>query len=1256
MCYLPSIRSSLCSQSCAPQAQIGRVQSGFTLVITLVLMAFLVLLLLALAAFLRIDSQNASRSLEQLQARSYAQLALMVAIGELQESAGPDQRTTATADLAARNLLGDRIDTGNMPANNDPLGDGTRGLTPVREGTRYWTGVWENRNTPADAFTKRPSPALVNWLVSGNGGGNTGDAVFTPATKVDWSSLANFRLTISDNTPGILMVGNGTVGTEDQSDTVLKNFGFQSPTPSDIESYRERFVVAPAVPIRQTRNGEEITVGSYAFWVGDEGVKARVNLPDPLENTSDAAAQRLRARVAQRIAGELATAAEEPQPATSPGSELSGSPGFKYDDYPFPGNRSTDEAVARLPWVISIPNFELLRKPAALENDPQRLQRRFHSITMNSRGVLSDSLSGGLKQDLNFALNNPGVFDDIAASGRILPASVSPATGPNWSTLRDFHELATRTTAAINLDSLAPGPASPASLIAEIRLLFKLFPNRPTGGSPATWHIRTSVLVGIANPYTVALNTSGLHLVFDRLGRDYSTPPSYFDFGANRSWGNWWIWALDKDQYDTINTRNEENNLLPPDERESVGNPALGSRLRSFQVIHRPGTATPPTSPWSLNGSDTAFLIPATSWAPGEMRYFAITDRDQRVANAVGQSIRLSEIPLGPLETHYFTYDTGVPLPAGDDPDSSKYMGWLQFGTHPGWGARYNPTGFAAALYRPVDSPLNTSSPSALTRADIGVLYTAFPTSPSFFPPDLEGGITAGVLEMQTRLPLWSSPYNPNNYARMPYAFRPFADHNFRARYQPPAPLYEGDLVNSYFPFVGRRINASSGFTQSPFLTGWAWGGKYHGVDATSYPTFTPFDLPFRRDSSEPTLLSLGELQHVDLTANDDGESIGFQPGAAVGNSFHVPLMHRDSSVQTREANFYNPPRDMRFFDISYLLNTALFDRFFFSSHVGGAVPDVLPNTRFSITDAEGFLSALPGENPATSPARSLMVEGAFNVNSTSMEAWASVLGSTIRVPVEPDGTSLNVGTPFPRSLKQARGANRAALGNSEDTFAGYRRLTDDEVRKLASEMVRQVRQRGPFLSLSHFVNRTLVAADASGTAPTDPLRPPASMGLSGPLQSAIDAAGINKLPGVGNPFVTRAGNPDGFNNAFWPDYERDYPALQAVSGSTTPPPQGNRFSGVPGFLTQADVLQVLAPVISARSDTFRIRAYGETTNIDGSSGARAWCEAIMERRPEFVDSSNAPGTPGGALSVTNKKFGRKFHIVSFRWLTPDEI
>jgi|CXWL01.1.fsa_nt_gi Tfp pilus assembly protein PilX len=107
-----------------------RRQSGFALVITLVLLALLVLAVFALSALTKVSSEMARSSVYQTQARQNAQLALDVALGELQRHAGDDTRITGMAGITGI--------AGNPNAS-----------------TRYWCGVWRNDGT------------FVTWLTSG---------------------------------------------------------------------------------------------------------------------------------------------------------------------------------------------------------------------------------------------------------------------------------------------------------------------------------------------------------------------------------------------------------------------------------------------------------------------------------------------------------------------------------------------------------------------------------------------------------------------------------------------------------------------------------------------------------------------------------------------------------------------------------------------------------------------------------------------------------------------------------------------------------------------------------------------------------------------------------------------------------------------------------------------------------------------------------------------------------------------------------
>ena len=204
--------------------------------------------------------------------------------------------------------------------------------------------------------------------------------------------------------------------------------------------------------------------------------------------------------------------------------------------------------------------------------------------------------------------------------------------------------------------------------------------------------------------------------------------------------------------------------------------------------------------------------------------------------------------------------------------------------------------------------------------------------------------------------------------------------------------------------------------------------------------------------------------------------------------------------------------------------------------------------------------------------------------------------------------------------------------------------LDDDQLRKLAEECVKQVKQRGPFLNFSEFINRRLSNDD---------------LGTMGTLQSAIDYDDSNPESGSIN-----------YSFKSHPDFMLKESDLGTHSFKTPEAAVGSRFAGIPGYVIQSDLLKPIANTLSVRDDTFRIRAYGETLDKRGKVLARAWCEAIVQRIPEYSDGSNAPEVParnissGGqfssidnsALTPINRRFGRKFKIESVRWLNGSEI
>ncbi len=94
----------------------------------------------------------------------------------------------------------------------------------------------------------------------------------------------------------------------------------------------------------------------------------------------------------------------------------------------------------------------------------------------------------------------------------------------------------------------------------------------------------------------------------------------------------------------------------------------------------------------------------------------------------------------------------------------------------------------------------------------------------------------------------------------------------------------------------------------------------------------------------------------------------------------------------------------------------------------------------------------------------------------------------------------------------------------------------------------------------------------------------------------------------------------------------------------------------VPGYLSQVDLLSGLGHLMTVRSDTFTIRVQGQCKGLDREILSTAYGEAVVRRVIDYVDSANAADAGLDELSTENRRFGRRFEIVGFRWLDPDEI
>ncbi len=393
----------------------------------------------------------------------------------------------------------------------------------------------------------------------------------------------------------------------------------------------------------------------------------------------------------------------------------------------------------------------------------------------------------------------------------------------------------------------------------------------------------------------------------------------------------------------------------------------------------------------------------------------------------------------------------------------------------------------------------------------------------------------------------------------------------------------------------------------------------------------------------------------------------------AVGNSYAHPNIPADKSfvMKLRTFDLDEGGKNVPFVDHSYLANKALWDEYFFSSmspqpskvelfggtsrtakqvadeFYFGSGSSLLPNRRmlpYKSNLDQTKLNALFTQTNlfsnglADKIAAHLVVDGAFNVNSTSVDAWR-VLFSSLRgkpvaylesgkTPLESvsaDKTAVN-SVMLPNAKPISSSAISSPNNPSEQWIAG-RELTDTEIGKLAEAMVRQVKLRGPFLSMSEFINRRLDGSNAK------------DMALKGALQAALDDPSVSINAQFRTPARVLDSEVAGVGFAF-PDAAK-----------------GPIAYGSQPYVDQADVLRSLAEQLTPRGDTFVIRTYGDSIDAQGNVVARAWCEAVVQRVPEYLDPADENHVKTASLlSEANKRHGRRFQIVNFRWLNADEV
>jgi len=1019
----------------------------------------------------------------------------------------------------------------------------------------WWVGVADSDKTK----TLRGSTAdPVVWLVSGQGGN-------TPAAKIT-SPLHN----------PVTLLGEGSL---------------------DLSLTGGRPLEGGRVDVR---NSTGKTTGAYAWYVDDNGMKAQLTASRPeVRNDSTAG------------------------PAGGPfgGGVIPGSYPVGILDHMAGLNSTPTETLLKLVSTNNLPLAKL---------SPAVTKSKFFSYTTSSRGVLSDVKKGGLKKDLTIAFENPSVFNNvfpttnpdkyIVVDPQKRATSTELASGYiNWAIFKDYYNLKKYIFSGAGGPSLSPTAFEKAGFVE----------------TPATDAFRT----GLLGPHRMA-----------------QSPPS----------------TLSTLPYGAMNP-SPTGVGTPSGYRFNPISPVLQSMQETAWVSQVAAVGSTPakvrTNVQLFTSHYNPYNVSLTLVSAGGAST-RVLNYPQVLFTVNGTTINKAEGLGGKLQTH-------VPGSVVLEPGRSHVMG---FSSDKAIGSEIDGSSYSQAVGTIVSESVYKDHTTTLpATGSISLSFEFALMNPAlmhgideepgdkelcqvFFSPFAWDSITTSLGPRPGKKIVKTASLSqlPNTKATVGFrlrttrepgggAIRPLMDANIRAVWNNPrwdsplglpllaayTPEGNGEITSQPIPQMeigsGRRGFSYWGNSRSP---------------STGNDRVILFDVP-RRD-----LVSLGQLQHA------NAGRFSYEPTYIVGNSYANPRIPLNVWKATISDTF-SAPKGMpaigggfNLYDASYLVNDTMFDSYIFTTlpqlnddYGGGGLAISsntytgllkgslqLPNPRllpYQPAGSEFTQTRLQEVGNATSGsfyhnAGHVMVDGAFNVNSTSVDAWEAFLSGTHQLPVQKisAGGAISGFHPvdkvrFPRATSHLTdGMATSSLDSSY--WTGFRELEQTEVRQIATRIVDEIKQRGPFLSLGDFVNRKLETTE---------------LGKSGALQAALDAT-VNK----------------GLNSTFESD---------AATGSfngriATDSTQG---AGFPGQLLQGDLLQALSPCMTVRSDTFTIRAYGEARDGGNNTVAKAWCEATVQRLPDPIDPPSTTASNSLAqLAMPTSPFGRRFEVLSFRWLHPDEV
>lgn len=1175
-------------------------RSGFALLITIVLLSFLVLILVSLATLTRVETQVAGNNQNLAQARQSALFALNVALGQLQRAAGPDQRVTARADIldSASTVLRD-ASTGGL---RQPL----------------WTGVWLTRNPTVGAnnqLDSGSSPTLRTWSTATPSGDNS---------RVTW-----------------LVSGAQTAGTAAVDNRPVNPVSWEADAENSVELARKLgpdgkiAVSAPLVPIEVAStavaglgDAGQATLGKYAYWVADEGVKAKANLvtttlgaaPDTEKGQAHFLAPQANAlhKISSLVAG-----------ATT--------------DF------RTANSAAELARLVDFNQLGLLpSSPASLD-----VKKFATDVTLHVKGVLADVRNGGMKKDLTAAFegSSPSAYStlvntygygaamlyrndpELTVPNPTLPAMVGVTDGLPWFGLYAYYNLykpSTSVPAGVSVNGSPVTPTTSGSLATlPLTLNPRVVSTQLAGQVVKLGGIMPEVVssrldIGISSYLQGSTYKLRLHY-FPQLvlHNPYSTRISAANFRFQRNFGAF-ANATSIAARVRINVRVDGLDLAPV---------VLNQIADPGRFVFRTAANT-------------------TNLEPGETRVFSLAGELAATPNTPSEAITFNDL-------------------------QSQGGLWSKYCDLPGYTGTTNK-----------DAQVEVSISDRRLRAQVAENFS----QPSAYKwPFNDGSVRVqgsdGADVSGDTTALWPSGttielmvdsvrrltgyfHRRKGLKNAPLSTK-FANGNaVIAPFHGNAPLFSPFENKSGFTWAeiyvdafGQLVDASIDSEVQPRGPGSPVETHYGdtAVGVPGGPTGSGARRVLRDVPNQP-LVSLGQFMHMPTGVfNSIGNYQYRDVGSMfVGGSLANPFLPTTNNLI---QNTISGTGNYIMMDDSFLANATLFDRFFFSTvpPAGAAFPEVwkdfnaanpgagaLADTTKPLLNARVRPRAVAaGINPLLSDLRdvekaaaNLMLDGAFNVNSTSVEAWKALLGSLsgneLRLFVAEDRavktfTQNELRNPIPRLW------SATSEGGVNQPWGGVRALSDDQLTELATRIVQQVKLRGPFLSMGDFLNRRLGAES--------------NLTRAGALQAAIDTTSpdINAtIKAAGDPLV----NVNGQRGVM--DAGRALPVLQSLDGAGQ---TLNSTVGMPGYLMQQDLVQAFSPAMTARSDTFVVRVYGESRNaVTGERTGRSWAEAVVQRLPEYLNAGADAAHVFPPTNADNVNFGRRFQIVGFRWLTNDEL